>query len=254
MFFKVKIADLNIGVECLYGTTAQFCGDYIDEKISNENIDFSVVIDETDIAAERKRDDNKESPQDIQMEQGAYSNEYIETLVVLRKISEQLPRFDCFLMHGAVVSADEDGYMFTATSGTGKSTHISLWKKYFDNVEIVNGDKPFLRVGEEGVTAYGTPWAGKEGWQKNVSVPLRAVCLLKRGLTNKIIERNPVAILPYIMRQVHYTDDTLMAGKTMELLNRMLGMVKVYELECDMSKEAAECSYLELSVHTRKDE
>lgn len=159
-------------------------------KISNENIDFSVVIDETDIAAERERDDNKESPQDIQMEPGAYSNEYIETLVLLRNISEQLPRFDCFLMHGAVVSEDEDGYMFTATSGTGKSTHISLWKKYFDNVEIVNGDKPFLRVGEEGVTAYGTPWAGKEGWQKNVSVPLSAVCLLKRGLTNKIIEKN----------------------------------------------------------------
>lgn len=249
MFFKIKIADLNIGVECLYGTTAQFCGDYIDEKILNENIDFSVVIDETDIAAERERDDNKESPQDIQMEPGVYSNEYIETLVLLRKISEQLPRFDCFLMHGAVVSADEDGYMFTATSGTGKSTHISLWKKYFDNVEIVNGDKPFLRVGEEGVTAYGTPWAGKEGWQKNVSVPLRSVCLLKRGLTNKIIERNPVAILPYIMRQVHYTDDTLMAGKTMELLNRMLGMVIVYELECDMSKEAAECSYFGMMKH-----
>lgn len=130
--------------------------------------------------------------------------------------------------------------MFTATSGIGKSTHVSLWKKYFDGVEIINGDKPFIRVCGNEAIVYGTPWAGKEGWQINKSVPLKCVCLLKRGTENNIRRINPVSILPFLMGQVYYTDDSQMAGKAMELFNQMLGMVEVYELECDISREAAE--------------
>lgn len=68
-----------------------------------------------------------------------------------------LPAYDCFLMHGAVTAVNGAGYMFfTATSGTGKSTHVGLWKKYFDDVEIINGDKPFIRVTGNEVRVYGT--------------------------------------------------------------------------------------------------
>jgi hypothetical protein len=77
--------------------------------------------------------------------------------------------FNCFLMHGAVVVVDGSIYMFTAPSGTGKSTHVALWKKYFKNVEIINGDKPFSRVDESSVWVYGIPWpvkkAGRRMWQ-----------------------------------------------------------------------------------------
>ena len=58
-------------------------------------------------------------------------------------------------MYGAVVADDGSGYMFTAPSGTGKSIHVALWKKYFENAEIINGDKPFIRVDESGVWVYG---------------------------------------------------------------------------------------------------
>lgn len=90
---------------------------------------------------------------------------------------------------------------------------------------------------------YGTQWAGKECWQVNKSVPLKALCFLKRGVDNKIQRINPVSILPFMIRQVHYTGDPQMTGKTIELFNRMLEMIDVYVLECDISKAAAECSY-----------
>lgn len=65
-------------------------------------------------------------------------------------------------MHGAVVAWKDQGYLFTAPSGTGKSTHLALWKKYLgDQAEVINGDKPFLKVMEDEVWVYGTPWAGK---------------------------------------------------------------------------------------------
>ena len=250
MYFKVKLADFVIGVECLYKSTMEFCGEYvIDCDCDNqfkENFIIKITLD--DIESERLRSADSADC--------AYSNEYIETLVLQRKISAMLPAYDCFLMHGAVTAVNGAGYMFTATSGTGKSTHVGFWKKYFDDVEIINGDKPFIRVTGNEVRVYGTPWAGKEGWQVNKSVPLKSICFLKRGVDNNIQKINPVSILPFMMRQVHYTDDPQMAGKTMELFNRMLEVIDVYVLECDISKEAAECSYdgMVINAHMRRDD
>lgn len=99
----------------------------------------------------------------LQQNMPQYSLQYLETLAALRKIADFMPEKDCFLMHGAVVAWKDQGYLFTAPSGTGKSTHLALWKKYLgDQAEVINGDKPFLKVMEDEVWVYGTPWAGKE--------------------------------------------------------------------------------------------
>lgn len=246
MYFKVRLADLVIGVKCQYETTKRFCRDYLVEDGTNtvgceENFEVNIVDD--DIENERRISEVSSGSREHMEYQKEYRREYLETLALLRKISNRLPEYNCFLMHGAVVAVDGSGYMFTAPSGTGKSTHVALWKKYLKNAEIINGDKPFIRVDESGVWIYGTPWAGKEGWQKNMAVPLRGICLLGRGEENRIEQISPVQVLPYIMRQIHYTDEPEMAGRTLELLNMMMADVPVYRLECDMSREAAECSY-----------
>lgn len=248
MYFKVKLAELVIGVECRYETTKWFCKDYL---VEDEDKDIEVKIEDRDIENERQtsldvEQEKEGTEKDISVKKTEYRNEYLETLALLRKISERLPEYNCFLMHGAVAAADGKGYMFTAPSGTGKSTHINLWKKYYANVTIVNGDKPFIRIKDSGVWAYGTPWAGKEGWQENVTVPLRAICILGRGEDNRIEKMSLIQALPYIMRQIHYTDDPDMAGRILELLDQMMADVPIYWLECDMSREAAECSYKEL--------
>lgn len=256
MYFKVRLADLVIGVKCQYETTKRFCGDYLVEDGAGDvvddigsintvgcEVDFEVNVVDDDIENERRISEDSSGNRERMEYQKEYRKEYLETLALLRKISNRLPEYNCFLMHGAVVSVNGSGYMFTAPSGTGKSTHVALWKKYFENAEIINGDKPFIRVDESGVWVYGMPWAGKEGWQKNVAVPLRGICLLGRGEENRIEPVSPMQVLPYIMRQIHYTDEPKMAGRTLELLNEMMADVPVYRLECDMSREAAECSY-----------
>lgn len=246
MYFKVRLADLVIGVKCQYETTKRFGGDYLVEDGTNTvgcEEDFEVNIVDDDIENECRISEVSSGSREHMEYQKEYRREYLETLALLRKIANRLPEYNCFLMHGAVVAVDGSGYMFTAPSGTGKSTHVALWKKYFKNAEIINGDKPFIRVDESGVWIYGTPWAGKEGWQKNMTVPLRGICLLGRGEENRIEQISPMQVLPYIIRQIHYTDETEMAGRTLELLNVMMADVPVYRLECDMSREAAECSY-----------
>ena len=229
MYFKVKLADVVIGIHGQYDYLKEYCKDYL----TLEDAEVEICLKKEDILEESSRVENE-----------AFSLPYLETLAALRKIAEQMPQRNRFLMHGAVLSWRGKGYMFTAPSGTGKSTHLALWKKYLgDEVEIVNGDKPLLSVEGDVVSVYGTPWAGKERWQTNVSVPLCGICFLRRGSTNRIGRVQPLEAMPVLMQQVYYTGNPDTAGRTLELLDQVFKCVPMYRLECDISRDAVECSF-----------
>lgn len=100
-----------------------------------------------------------------------------------------LDRFEGCYIHGAAITYREKVYLFCAPSGTGKSTHITLWKQMLgDSVQIVNGDKPILRWIEEKPMIFGSPWTGKEGWGKNTCAVLGGIFFLERGQTNSVQE------------------------------------------------------------------
>ena len=100
-----------------------------------------------------------------------------------------LDRFDGCYVHGAAITYQGKAYLFCAPSGTGKSTHIALWKKTLgDAVQILNGDKPVLRWVEGKTILFGTPWTGKEGWGKNTCAQLGGIFFLERGQTNCLQE------------------------------------------------------------------
>ena len=78
---------------------------------------------------------------------------------------------------------DGEAYIFTAVSGTGKSTHAMLWREVFgERVRMINDDKPLIRITPEGkAVVYGTPWDGKHHLSKNSAFPLKAICWLTRA-------------------------------------------------------------------------
>ena len=84
-----------------------------------------------------------------------------------------------FLLHASAVVIDNKAYLFSADSGTGKSTHTKLWQKCFgDKALIINDDKPAIKI-ENGICyAYGTPFSGKTDENLNMKFPLQAICLL----------------------------------------------------------------------------
>ena len=152
-------------------------------------------------------------------------------------------------MHGAAIQYDGRAYLFTAPSGTGKSTHIKLWRRYLGAaVRVINGDKPFVLVPEapDAVpVAYGTPWSGKECWQENASAPLAGICLLSRAESGATrIDRIPAAdALDRIIRQVYLPPNALAAANALELLDALLARVPVYDLAVDMSEDAVRTSF-----------
>jgi hypothetical protein len=246
MEFRMKIADVLMDVSSQYEMLAEYCRDYMVED-SAEEVSERLVLTMEDIEKERTIAEKSGEPVSTlgsQQNMPQYSPRYLETLAALRKIADFMPEKDCFLMHGAVVAWKNQGYLFTAPSGTGKSTHLALWKKYLgDQAEVINGDKPILKVTEDEVWVYGTPWAGKEQWQVNKKVALKGICFLERGEKNSIQKIDSFSALPFLMRQVYFTDAPQSAGKTMELLDQMLKIVPLYKMKCDISKEAFECSF-----------
>ena len=214
MNFKIKLAEIPIQVQSQYDSLKEYCKDYVVEESENRTSDagtsqmrkdyrqaeegskngLEIVITPDDI--ERERENGQEEAEQ-KSTASQYSPEYLETLVLLRKIAEELPDRDTFLMHGAVISWKDNAYMFTAPSGTGKSTHISLWRKYLgEGVQSINGDKPFLSVSDTEVRAYGTPWAGKERWQHNTSAPLKGICILSQAKENSKTNPRRIPELP----------------------------------------------------------
>lgn len=229
MNFVVKLADKNIQINSVYDELKDFFNDYL---VSNVTPDFSISLSEKDILAEQEfTADNRFSPT------------YLETLALLRKLSEVMPSYNRILMHGASISYNEHAYLFTAPSGTGKSTHIRLWRKFLgEDVQIVNGDKPFISLDNEPLI-YGSPWAGKEKWHRNCSMPLKAICFIQRGTQNSIRTLEAQDCLPLLFKQIYIPTDPQAAGLTLELIDTLIKKVPLYILTCDMSEEAVQCSF-----------
>lgn len=229
MNFIVKLADKFIEINSVYDESRDFLKDYL---VMDAVPDFYVSLNEGDIKTEQDTTSDKQLPP-----------VYLETLALLRKLAEVFPSYNRILMHGASISYNEHAYLFTAPSGTGKSTHIRLWKKFLgDNVKIVNGDKPFISL-EGDPIIYGSPWAGKENWHRNCSRPLKAICFVQRGTQNSIRKIEASDCLPLLFKQVYLPEDTFAAGMTLELVDILVKKVPLYVLTCDMSEDAVKCSF-----------
>ncbi len=229
---NIKLADKNISITCKYDFTAKACKNYI---VNSTDIDFSVEVNENDIANEK-------------IGSTFCGNDgYIEFISVYRKIAEQLPKHNRFVMHGAAITYNDIGMLFVAPSGTGKSTHINLWKEVFkDKVDIVNGDKPIVSVQNEKICVYGTPWAGKENWNKNCKANLNAICIIKQSKVNSIKRVNPGDCLPLLLNQVYLPKDSNSLELTLSLYNELLKQVPIYILECNISSDAVMTAYNEI--------
>ena len=229
MNFIVKLADKRFKLHCLYDENRLFFKDYI---VDDKDCDLELQWTLDEVLAEQSM-----------TEELNCSLPYLETLTALRKIADTLPLNHRLLMHGASIAYEGQGYLFTAPSGTGKTTHIKLWRKYLGNkVDIINGDKPFISL-EEPPTIYGTPWAGKENWHKNHHFPLAGICFVHRGTENKIRRLAPSECLSEIFNQIYIPNDPLSAGTTLELVDKLVKTVPLWSLECDMSAEAVKCSF-----------
>lgn len=221
--FTIKVADFTVEIHNRYRYVKQQCAAY---RVADAQPDFAVAA----------------SPEEIAREGGTAA--LAESICLYRRLGLQLPEREALLMHGAVIAVQGRGVMFTAPSGTGKTTHMLFWKRrYGEAVTVINGDKPIVRFARGKPVAFGTPWAGKERLQSNGSVGLTDICFIERSEKNEVERVEPAQYLERLMPQVlrHTTPQGVMA--TLALVDRLTETCRFWVVRCNMSEQAAEVAY-----------
>lgn len=171
-----------------------------------------------------------------------------EIMVSSKYFYSSLLQHQGFMLHSSAIAVDNKAYLFSANSGTGKSTHTSLWRQYLgDRAVIINDDKPAIRVVDGKIYAYGTPWSGKSDLNLNVKVPLQAICLLERSAEN-FIEPMPVsdAIYKILSQTIRPPVESAMSN-LLSLLDKVMTETPLWRLGCNISLDAARLAYETMS-------
>lgn len=245
MIVLLRLAGLIVEVYTKYDLFAIKCQDYCVPKGESMHPDFTVKVSENDI---------KQEYDEIEQVNFAVSDTVrcffnpreCDIMAARRKIADAMPEYNVFLMHGSVIAKDNLAYMFTAPSGVGKTTRTKIWLDEYPDSIVVNGDKPFIKVTENEVYACGSPWCGKEGWNTDIMVPLKAIFLLERASEDK---KNMIKEIDYeeafirLFQQVHRPRNSAGIQKTLQLLKKISGRVKFYAFRSAPTPEAIKIAY-----------
>lgn len=225
-----RIAELNIEINPQNERTIEYLHDYL---YDSTDIDFSVSVTDEMLANERELTENPTA-------------EWIyEATAILRVICDRIVHdYDGFFLHCSCLCMDGGAYIFTAPSGTGKSTHTRLWQETFgDRVTIINDDKPLVRKKDGAYIIYGTPWNGKHKLSHNISAPIKAVFFLEQAANNSVERVDAVTALTLLLRQTVVPTNKEDLSTLLDMLSELIEDTPMYRLRCNISRDAALTAY-----------
>ena len=158
----------------------------------------------------------------------------------------ELLRHNGMMLHSSCVEKDGFAYLFSARSGTGKSTHTHLWLKNLEGTRIINDDKPALIYDNGKWYACGTPFSGKTDENIDVKIPVRAITFLHRSEENIVKKIPPFQAVSLLIEQTIKPADRSLAENMLELADLLLREVPVFSLGCNLQDDAAIVAYNEI--------
>ena len=226
--FKMKIAEHIAQVETLHIRSQAICAPFFADGLP----EFCVRMTQDDI--DRKRKQYEAENGECTLWDGA-----LEIIALHEKLSEKLIDCGVLMMHGAAVACHGCSFIFSAGSGTGKSTHVLKWLKNVPNTIVVNGDKPFISFPPSGgqPMACGSPWAGKENMYTNTIVPLKAIILMERAEENHMERVNFAEAFPFLLQQTYRPNNEGKMRKTLSLMQQLNSNVSFWRFKCNNFKD-----------------
>ena len=136
------------------------------------------------------------------------------------------------ILHSSFIRWEKQGILFSAPSGTGKSTQASLWETY-ENAEILNGDRAGIRFVEGRWYAYGLPYAGSSGIYRNEKAPVKAIVVLKQAPENRIRKLSAPEAFGHLYPEFSlHRWDKRFCDNAVNYILELLSTIPVYLLEC----------------------
>ncbi len=167
-----------------------------------------------------------------------------ELMYTGRDFYTALLNFNGFMLHSSAVAVDGRAYLFSAPSGTGKSTHTEQWLKLFgERAQIINDDKPAIRIESDGIFVYGTPWSGKSDLNVNGRFEIGGICVLERAAENYIVPLDEGTAVFSILNQTIRPTDPAAMSVLLSHLDKVIRAVPVWKMGCNISTEAAKIAY-----------
>ena len=235
--FSICIAGFTAAVTSLFDSTRDYCARYLTQNAP----DFSVTVSREDLLFEQRFLDEEADEEGLRRR--VFTDPFLERTAIQRKVAEALLSRGVLLIHGSAVAVDGKGYLFTAKTGTGKSTHTRLWRQVFgDRAVMINDDKPFLRLTAEGIYLCGAPWSGKHGLDTNMTVPLQGICILERGAENTIVPVSADFAADFLRHQCQLPLEADKMPLFTELFSRLMD-APLWRMACTISEDAPKIAY-----------
>lgn len=143
-------------------------------------------------------------------------------------------------IHGSTVVLNDEAYLFLGASGTGKSTHSSLWQQVYDECYLLNDDNPVIRLEGDKINIYGTPWSGKTPCYKNKGCHLNGIVRLHQAVENVFQPLYGIdafiALLPSCMVLKY---NQILYGEACDIMAQIVDQSQVGQLKCLPNQAAA---------------
>lgn len=171
-----------------------------------------------------------------------------------KRLKEKLPEYEYALtgsyfmsfistkgflgLHASAINYQNEAILFSAPSGTGKSTQANLWKSIFNNITYINDDKPLIKFEDDQFYVYGSPWSGKNSINTNTKVPLKAIIFLNQHKDNFVADIADNDKIVYLIKNMHRPQDQKTYDLLLEVINLIIKFVPIYIYNCNMEDDA----------------
>lgn len=151
-------------------------------------------------------------------------------------------KHNMYAIHSASLCYQGKAWLFSASAGTGKSTHTNMWKELYD-VELLNGDLNLLAIEDGRPVVHGIPWCGTSEIFTKKTVPLGGIMLLKRDAVDTIEELSPDKQALLVMQRFISPVWTAVQFKSsVAYAKKLAGKILVCRLHCTKNNSAAATS------------
>ena len=233
MVHKYKIADVVVSVDFIYAYSPHICSRW--EVFDNQTPELELRITNQEVEWQLSQAPDLPPP-------------YAESLVFFRKVNDfLLENKNATVFHCSAIAVDGKGYLFTAPSGTGKSTHAKLWRQLLgDKALMINDDKPIVREVDGQFFVYGTPWQGKHDLGENTKAKISAVCLITRDNQPRVVKIPPNEFIKTLLNQTVRPQNSVQLDKLLGLMERLANSVDLYQIYCNTDICSAQVAYSQI--------
>lgn len=225
---KYKIADVVVEMKQEFSEKAYWYKPYIYEGGEEPAFSVEVLADEIDYLVKNGVD---------------ITPAVAENMMLCKKFNRSLIKFYGSYIHASAMLFDGKAYLFSAPSGTGKSTHTKKWLARFgDRAKIINDDKPSFRLIDGKCIVYGTPFAGGTDVQENISAELGALVFVERSETNSLEKIPPSKSISLLISQTPAGITEKAADRQLEMFSEILTRYPAYLLKCNLDDSAVDAA------------